>query len=145
MQFGKFLGSLHIGSVFCRSVYSLHVHQRIEEAKVAVHLDKFLLVSIILTSIISQEGFSITHRNNLWRSLLNLSISLQCLQPGSKKQRIYSLIAEQAFDKQAVVASQHTLAITIATDVGLALTECLQYFVTYFTSHHIFLFEDGEG
>ena len=102
MQFGKFLGSLHIGWVFSCSVYPFYVHQRIEKTKVAVHLDEFLLVSIILTSIISQEGFAIAHRNNLWCRFLHLGISLQSLQPGGKMQRIYSLIAEQAFDKQAI-------------------------------------------
>ena len=141
MQFGKFLGSLHIGWVFSRSVYSLHIHQRIEEAKVAVHLDKFLLVSIILTSIISQEGFTIAHRNNLWRRLLYLSISLQCLQPGGKMQRIYSLIAEQAFDKQAVECLQDTLSFLVSRHILFAFTKSLQYLVANLRGWHHFSFK----
>ena len=141
MQFGKFLSSLHIGRVFCRSVYSLYVHQRIEEAKVAVHLDEFLLVSIILTSIISKEGFTIAHRNNLWCSLLYLSISLQCLQPGGKMQSIYSLIAEQAFDKQAIECLQDTLSFLVSRHILFAFTKSLQYLVANLRGWHHFSFK----
>ena len=141
MQFGKFLGSLHISWVFSRSVYSLHVHQRIEEAKVAVHLDEFLLVSIILTSIISQEGFAIAHRNNLWCRLLYLGISLQSLQPGGKMQNIYSLIAEQAFDKQAIKCFQDTLSFLVSRHILFAFTKSLQYLVANLRGRHHFSFE----
>ncbi len=54
VQLGELFGSLHIGRVLRRIVYPLHIHERIKEAEVTVHLDHLLLVGILLTGIVRQ-------------------------------------------------------------------------------------------
>ena len=66
---------------------------------------------------------------------------LQCLQPGGKMQSIYSLIAEQAFDKQAVECLQDTLSFLVSRHILFAFTKSLQYLIANLRGWHHFSFK----
>ena len=61
--------------------------------------------------------------------------------PGGKMQSIYSLIAEQAFDKQAIKGLQDTLSFLVSRHILFAFTKSLQYLVADLRDWYHFSFE----
>ena len=136
MQLGKLLSSFHVGRILLRIVYAFHVHQRIEESKVAVHLRKLLLVGVVLACIVSQDSLAVAYGYNLRSSLAHMLVTLQCLQMFSKADRINSTIAEQPLDEQSVKCLEHALAFAVSRHVLLALSKSHQYLVAHICGLH---------
>ena len=132
VELGELFRSLHVGGALLHIMNPLHVHERIEEAEVAVHLGEFLLVGVLLAGVPSQERVAIAHGDNLGRSLAHLPVCLQRLQHFGESHRTGSPIAEQALDEQALEGLHHTLALLVAIHVFVALAESLQYLVAHF-------------